>query len=45
MSELLYFVKEAESPFGFEGGLHRMHTRSQPRLDPEILLLLTACEI
>ncbi|XP_011036884.1 PREDICTED: auxin-repressed 12.5 kDa protein-like isoform X5 [Populus euphratica] len=35
----------AESPFGFEGGLHRMHTRSQPRLDPEILLLLTACEI
>eukprot|EP00258_Populus_trichocarpa_P041361 XP_024457380.1 dormancy-associated protein homolog 3 isoform X1 [Populus trichocarpa] len=35
----------AESRFGFEGGLHRMHTRSQPRLDPEILLLLTACEI
>eukprot|EP00258_Populus_trichocarpa_P018689 XP_006382464.1 dormancy-associated protein homolog 3 isoform X3 [Populus trichocarpa] len=34
-----------ESRFGFEGGLHRMHTRSQPRLDPEILLLLTACEI
>ncbi|XP_061972628.1 dormancy-associated protein homolog 3-like isoform X1 [Populus nigra] len=34
----------AESPFGFEGGLHRMHTRSQPRLDPEILLLLSACE-
>nr|XP_034912976.1 dormancy-associated protein homolog 3-like isoform X4 [Populus alba] len=35
----------AESPLGFEGGLHRMHTRSQPRLDPEILLLLMACEI
>ncbi|XP_034912975.1 dormancy-associated protein homolog 3 isoform X2 [Populus alba] len=34
-----------ESPLGFEGGLHRMHTRSQPRLDPEILLLLMACEI
>ncbi|KAJ6737645.1 DORMANCY/AUXIN ASSOCIATED PROTEIN [Salix viminalis] len=34
-----------EGPFGFEGGLHRMHTRRQPRLDPEILVLLTACEI
>ncbi|KAB5556203.1 hypothetical protein DKX38_007112 [Salix brachista] len=34
-----------EGPFGFEEGLHRMHTRRQPRLDPEILVLLTACEI
>jgi hypothetical protein len=45
MSELLYFVKEAESPLGFEEGLRRTHTRRQPRLDPEFLLLLTANDI
>ncbi|KAI5566344.1 hypothetical protein BDE02_13G014200 [Populus trichocarpa] len=35
----------AESPFGFEEGLRRTHTRRQPRLDPEFLLLLTANDI
>ncbi|XP_050273932.1 dormancy-associated protein homolog 3 isoform X5 [Quercus robur] len=34
-----------ETPFDFEGGQHRTHTRKPARLDPGVLLLLTTCEI